>query len=66
MPVLDGFGLTEAIRADAQLHDLPVVLLTSLESREYREKGAAVGANAYVVKRNFEPGTLLAALERVL
>lgn len=66
MPVLDGFGLTEAIRADARLHDLPVVLLTSLESREYRDRGAAVGANAYVIKRNFDPVGLLAALERLL
>ncbi len=66
MPVLDGFALTEAIRADARLHDLPVVLLTSLESREYRDRGSAVGANAYVVKRNFDPEWLLAALERLL
>ena len=53
-------------RADVGLADLPVILVTSLESRADRERGATVGANAYVVKRNFEPQVLLTALQRWL
>lgn len=66
MPVMNGFDLTASVRADPSLADLPVILVTSLESRADRERGATVGANAYVVKRNFEPQVLLAALQRWL
>lgn len=66
MAVMNGFELTAAVRADPKLADLPVILVTSLESRADRSRGAAAGANAYVVKRNFEPTVLLQALERWL
>ncbi len=47
MPRLNGFDLTAQIRADSELAELPVVLVTALESREDRERGIDVGANAY-------------------
>ena len=46
MPRLNGFDLTAMIRADKQLAELPVVLVSSLENREARERGIDVGANA--------------------
>lgn len=66
MPVMNGFDLTAAVRADPKLAELPVILVTSLESKSDRSRGAQVGANAYVVKRNFEPSVLLQALEHWL
>ncbi|MCZ7625845.1 MAG: response regulator [Candidatus Methylomirabilis sp.] len=39
MPRLDGFELTARIRADRKLADLPVVLVTALESRQDKERG---------------------------
>src|SRR5207249_3604125 len=51
MPRMNGFDLVARIRADEKLADLPVVLVTSLESRDDRERGAEVGADAYLVKR---------------
>ncbi|HET9959844.1 MAG TPA: response regulator, partial [Polyangiaceae bacterium] len=66
MPRLNGFGLTERIRADRDLTDLPVVLVTSLDSHEDRERGIEVGANAYIVKRSFEQSNLLAVIRRLI
>ncbi|HEY0398016.1 MAG TPA: response regulator, partial [Acidimicrobiia bacterium] len=66
MPVLDGFGLCERPRADARYRDLPVVLVTALGSRSDRERGVAVGADAYIVKGEFDQETLLATLRRLL
>jgi two-component system chemotaxis sensor kinase CheA len=65
MPRLDGFGLTERIRADKKLAELPVVLVTALETREDRERGIDVGANAYLVKSNFDQSDLLEAVRRL-
>ena len=47
MPRMDGFELVSTIRNDKKLSELPVVLVTSRESREDRERGVEVGANAY-------------------
>jgi two-component system chemotaxis sensor kinase CheA len=62
MPRLDGIGLTEAIRRDPALAQLPVVLVTSLASAADRERGAEAGANAYIVKSSFDQGDLLGAI----
>jgi two-component system chemotaxis sensor kinase CheA len=66
MPRLDGFGLTSKIRADKAVSDIPVILVTSLSKREHREKGIDVGANAYIVKSNFDQSNLLDILERLI
>ena len=65
MPRMDGFDLTARIRADSHLADLPVVLVTALESREDKERGIEVGANAYVVKSSFDQSNLLEILRRL-
>jgi two-component system, chemotaxis family, sensor kinase CheA len=65
MPRMDGFDLTARIRADRGLAEVPVVLVTALESREDRERGIDVGANAYLVKSNLDQSNLLEALRRL-
>lgn len=66
MPRLSGFDLTARVRGDQHLQTLPVVLVTSLASAADRERGIDVGANAYIVKSNFEEGNLLAAIQRLI
>src|SRR5205814_3673141 len=62
MPRLNGFDLTAMIRADKQLAELPVVLVSSLENREDRQRGIDVGANAYLIKSRFDQSNLLEAI----
>ncbi len=66
MPRLNGFGLTAKIRADKRLANLPVVLVTALDSRADREQGIDAGANAYIVKSSFDQGNLLEVIQRLL
>ena len=66
MPEMDGFELTTRVRADQRLRDLPVVLVTSLDSGTDRERGASAGADAYVVKGAFDQERLLDTLRRLL
>jgi two-component system chemotaxis sensor kinase CheA len=66
MPHLDGFSVTQRLRESAQFRSFPIVLVTSLESREDREQGMRAGADAYIVKRGFDQAELLAAIERLL
>jgi two-component system chemotaxis sensor kinase CheA len=66
MPRLNGFDLTAKIRADKKLAELPIVLVTALETREDRERGIDVGANAYIVKSNFDQSHLLDVVRRLV
>jgi two-component system chemotaxis sensor kinase CheA len=66
MPRLNGFDLTARIRADPKLADLPVVLVTALESRDDKERGIEVGANAYVIKSGFDQSKLLEIIRRLV
>ncbi|GAB6057734.1 response regulator [Desulfonatronum parangueonense] len=65
MPELNGFDLTSRIRSDKNTAHLPVVLVTSLESRRDKERGIEVGADAYIVKSSFDHGNLLEVLRRL-
>lgn len=66
MPELDGFGLTSEIRRDPRLAQIPVILITSLNAPEHKERGAAAGADAYIVKGEFDQGVLLETINRLL
>lgn len=66
MPRLDGFTLTSRIRADRELAELPVVLVTALHSAEDRARGLDAGASAYLAKSGFEQDSLLDAIRRLI
>jgi two-component system chemotaxis sensor kinase CheA len=65
MPRMNGFELTARIRSDEAVSDTPVVLVTALGSREDRERGIDVGANAYILKSSFDQGDLLEVVRRL-
>ncbi|MDH4224649.1 MAG: chemotaxis protein CheW [Deltaproteobacteria bacterium] len=64
MPHLNGFELSQKIRADKELAHLPIIALTSLAHEEDREKGRNAGVNAYLIKLHKEE--LLQELHRLL
>lgn len=66
MPRMNGFDLTKKIRSDKETANIPVVLVTSLSKREHREKGIDAGANAYIVKSDFEQSNLMEVLDRLI
>jgi two-component system chemotaxis sensor kinase CheA len=66
MPRMNGFELTAQIRGSREFADLPLVLVTSLDSREDRERGIEVGANAYIVKSSFDQSNLLEVVKRLI
>jgi two-component system chemotaxis sensor kinase CheA len=66
MPRLNGFELTEKLRAGERFKHLPIVLVTSLDAPEHCERGVTVGADAYIVKRAFDQQTLLDTIARLI
>jgi two-component system chemotaxis sensor kinase CheA len=66
MPRMDGFQLLENIRKDPKLKKTPVIVVSSMESREDQERGLSLGANAFIVKRKFDQRELIRAVRRIL
>lgn len=50
MPVMDGFSMLQALRADPAIQATPVILLTSLQEREHVRSGMTSGADDYLTK----------------
>jgi DNA-binding response OmpR family regulator len=48
MPHMDGFELVEALRSDASVAYIPVIMLTS--EAEWDDRGKRLGVNGYVTK----------------
>ena len=65
MPLMDGFAMLQALRADPALLHTPVVLLTSLQERAHMRIGMTSGADDYITKP-FSPKELVARAGAVL
>lgn len=50
MPEMDGYVLTQKIRADPRFDNIPIVMHSSLSSEANRAMGRAVGVDYYVAK----------------
>ncbi|HLX11098.1 MAG TPA: HD domain-containing phosphohydrolase [Thermoanaerobaculia bacterium] len=50
MPGLDGYEVARRVRAEARTRDLPVILVTVLDSREDRVRAIQAGASDFIAK----------------
>lgn len=58
MPKRDGYQVAEALRADADLQRIPIIMLSAKAQEEDIERGVAVGVDKYVTKP-FSPEELV-------
>jgi len=66
MPHMDGLDLTRRIKQSEKHRDVPVILLTSLDSREDKERGIEAGADAYIAKSSLDQAKLLEVVRRLI
>jgi two-component system chemotaxis response regulator CheY len=65
MPGMPGLDLIKAVRADAKLAKMPVLMLTAEAKREQIIEAAQAGVNGYVIKP-FTAETLKEKLDKIL
>jgi signal transduction histidine kinase/DNA-binding response OmpR family regulator len=65
MPEMDGYKLCQQIKADANLADIPVILLTSLSDPKDVIKGLECGADNFIVKP-YDEDFLLSRIQYIL
>lgn len=66
MPNMNGFELTSKIKGDKKFSDIPVILVTTLESQKDMQRGLEAGADAYIVKGSFEKSNLTDTIRRLI
>ena len=66
MPIMNGLELTQKVKEDSRLAHIPVILVTSLDSAEDKARGIEAGAEAYIVKSNFNQHNLLETIEQLI
>ncbi|TXT41177.1 MAG: two-component system chemotaxis family sensor kinase CheA [Comamonadaceae bacterium] len=66
MPGLDGFSLTARLRQEDKYRTTPIVIITSREKEEDKQRGVQVGADAYIVKGDFDQNSLVDTLHALL
>lgn len=63
MPAMDGFETLRMLKASAETHHIPVIMLTSRGETEALLKADKLGSADYIIKP-FEPEELLKMLKR--
>ncbi len=66
MPRMNGFELTAKIRMGKRLKDIPIIIVTAREKAEDKRRGIEVGADAYILKREFDQSNLLNTIKRLI
>ena len=66
LPKLDGFTVLKELKADKNVKDVPVILLTNLGQKDDVNKGLELGAADYLIKAHFKPSETVAKVRKVI
>jgi two-component system chemotaxis sensor kinase CheA len=66
MPHMDGFTLTARLRQEENYRERPIIIVTSLAKEEDKRRGIQAGADAYIVKGDFDRSNLVDTLRSLL
>lgn len=66
MPRMDGFVLIHNIRHTQEIHNIPVIVVSSVFEQDTNDKVLKLGAQAYIVKSDFERENLVAKARELL
>lgn len=66
LPKADGWDFLEKIKANEELKNLRVVVLSNLGQKEEIEKGMRLGATKYLIKAHYTPSEVVAEIKKLL
>ncbi|MCA9926120.1 MAG: response regulator [Anaerolineales bacterium] len=65
MPGMDGFEVCAQVRNEPETTNIPIIFLTALETKEYKSRAYALGADDYLTKP-FQADELIAHISAIL
>lgn len=66
LPKLHGFEVLKKLKEDSETKDIPVIVLTNLESIEEVEKALELGATTYLVKAQYSLEEVIEKIKKAL
>lgn len=66
MPKVNGFDVLKELKANSEMKDIPVIILTALIQDVDRVQGKKLGAVDYIVKSETMPGEVIAKIKNAL
>ncbi|MBM3257957.1 MAG: response regulator [Candidatus Nealsonbacteria bacterium] len=66
LPKMNGFDVLKNIKKDAEIKDIPIIVLTNLESMEDIQKALELGAATYLVKANYSLEEVLEKINKTI
>lgn len=66
MPGINGFQLTKQLKSMPEYEDIPIIIVSSLATNEMKRQGIDAGAEAYIVKAEFDQLVLLEIIESLI
>jgi len=66
LPKKDGFEVLQELKKDKQTKNIPVLILTNLESTPDVQRALDLGANNYLVKSNYKLDDIIKKIKKYL
>ena len=66
LPKMDGFEVLKALKDDEITKEIPIILLTNLESPEDIQKALVAGARTYLIKANYKLEEIIQKVKEAL
>jgi len=66
LPKVHGFEVLRRLKKDIETKDIPVIILTNLETMEDINKALELGATTYLVKADYSLAEVLEKIKKVL
>jgi DNA-binding response OmpR family regulator len=66
LPGIDGFEVLSQKKEDANVAQIPVIVLSNLGQKEDVERGLKLGAVDYLIKAHFTPGEIIEKIKNIL
>lgn len=66
LPKINGFEVLKKIKEDEEIKNIPVIVLTNLETMDNVEKAINLGATTYLVKANYSLKEVLDKVKKCL
>jgi len=66
MPIMDGFKVLQAAKADARLQNVPVIIFSAKGATEEIEQAIKLGATDFLIKSTTTPNKVVDKIKQVL
>ncbi len=66
MPRMDGFTFIENIKKDNDYKNIPVIIISTFNNEEYKQRVNTLGIDEYIIKSSFNQNNLINAVQKLI